>query len=408
MTVFLPELSLKERDRRWKAIRDCMKANGLDCLVVFGLKSLEEFDSYLTNLRHGGVVIFPLEGDPVYLVRVLRDFYAYAQRPKLGLKDWIHKYRPGTTWSTSVTLAIKEEGLEESTIGVVGYDGFAFDLEGWVPYKTWSYIQENLPRAKFRPFTKEFAEVMLVKSPEELRCVERAAEIGEHACEVMLRETKLGIRESHVYAKVMESIFGQGATTKFFLMSSGEAALLLDVPDWNIRGGPPPIIKSGMVINSEMAPTVSSLETEQQQSIAVGSVDRTFVKCAEISYESLQLGLKAMRPGVRFSEVANAMNEPLERENAWYMTPLIHGLNPMFARSPSWRAPSDEKLQLLTGGRLKYQTVSGDVVIKAGMTFEVQPSACIGDKRVSVGGTAIVTDSGCRLINKLGSELRYV
>jgi len=38
-----------------------MKAEGVKCLVIFGLKDGEQYDGYLTNDRTGGVTIFPLE-----------------------------------------------------------------------------------------------------------------------------------------------------------------------------------------------------------------------------------------------------------------------------------------------------------------------------------------------------------
>ena len=54
-----PELSLKERDRRWSRTKDMLRNKGLDCLVVFGLRGREWYDRYLTNDRSGGTTIFP-------------------------------------------------------------------------------------------------------------------------------------------------------------------------------------------------------------------------------------------------------------------------------------------------------------------------------------------------------------
>ncbi|MDH5443545.1 MAG: peptidase, partial [Hadesarchaea archaeon] len=63
-----PTLSLKERDRRWINLRELMKKEKMDCLVVAGLRSREQFDRYITNDLSGGFVIFPIEGEPISLL----------------------------------------------------------------------------------------------------------------------------------------------------------------------------------------------------------------------------------------------------------------------------------------------------------------------------------------------------
>ena len=62
-----PGLSKNERDRRWRKVRELMKAEGVACLIVFGSKDGEQYDGYLTNDRTGGVALFPLEGEMVQL-----------------------------------------------------------------------------------------------------------------------------------------------------------------------------------------------------------------------------------------------------------------------------------------------------------------------------------------------------
>ena len=52
-----PTLSLRERDRRWKNIRELMKAKSLDCLIVAGLKGCEQLEGYLSNDYAQGIVV---------------------------------------------------------------------------------------------------------------------------------------------------------------------------------------------------------------------------------------------------------------------------------------------------------------------------------------------------------------
>ena len=77
MGAAYPVLSLRERDRRWMLVRGWMKEKGVDCLILAGLKSREQYEGYLSNEYAEGVVVFPAEGGPVCLTwtssRILRQ-----------------------------------------------------------------------------------------------------------------------------------------------------------------------------------------------------------------------------------------------------------------------------------------------------------------------------------------------
>jgi hypothetical protein len=60
-------LDLREKDRRYKIIKEKMSAQGLDALIVINSAQINEkgFVKYLTNYRsilYNLVVIFPLQG----------------------------------------------------------------------------------------------------------------------------------------------------------------------------------------------------------------------------------------------------------------------------------------------------------------------------------------------------------
>ena len=62
-------ISSQEFQRRYREIREAMKKERLDCLLIVGLN--EDFNRgnirYVTGLGRGGCCIFPLEGRPVFL-----------------------------------------------------------------------------------------------------------------------------------------------------------------------------------------------------------------------------------------------------------------------------------------------------------------------------------------------------
>ena len=65
-----PELSLKEKERRWSLLRERLKEAGLSALIVYGGSQLGVPLMYLTRIWGNklNMVIFPVEGEPILLV----------------------------------------------------------------------------------------------------------------------------------------------------------------------------------------------------------------------------------------------------------------------------------------------------------------------------------------------------
>ena len=122
----IPRLSLKERDRRWAMVREEMRRQNLDCLVLCGLPC--EWDSKIADARYLSPVagnaefnflVFPLQGEPTQLTPMLTflEYWAMAQ-------DWVKDIRQKKgTWANSVVTRLRELGLEKKRIGVDGLLG---------------------------------------------------------------------------------------------------------------------------------------------------------------------------------------------------------------------------------------------------------------------------------------------
>lgn len=407
-----PALSLKERDRRWGLVRTLMREKGLDGLVVFGLKGREQLDRYLTNDRTGGIAVFPLEGDVVHLTWTAFDVAAHLESSLRGEASWLRDMRVGATGAGVVNVLL-EKGLDRSAVGVVGLESRApGEPEGWVPYKTWEHIVEKLPRVKFVDVSEEFSELVLQKSEEELVLVRHAAQIGELACEAMLKATKPGVGENEIYAAVMDVLFRNGAHGSVspyltsMILHSGPDNPSWGPPMWLIRGQPPRIIREGDIVQAEIFPHYGGMESQQQMCVAVRPVHAINQELAQVARRSYEAGLKALRHGNTFGAVVEAMETPLAEAGCWHLTPLIHSLSPL-----GWVSPTAVGIENLPGIE-KYKGVGGrpvrggNLVIRHGMVFELEPNACRGKYRVNIGGTVVATEDGTEELNQLPTEMR--
>lgn len=409
-----PSLTERERDRRWERVRQMMKAEGIDVLVVFGLKGREQYDLYLTNDRTGGIVIFPQDGELVHLTWTGFDVVSHLESSLRGEASWVRDMRPDAT-GRGVVEILQEKRYDRAAIGVVGLDTYApGEREGYVPYNTWAYILKNLPHADFREVSLVFADLVSVKSDEELQLVRRAAEIGELAARTMIKKTRPGVSESEIYSATISQLFKNGAngTTSPYItpmiLHSGPDNPSWGAPMWLLRGQRPRVIKSGDLVQAEIFSRYGSLEAQLQVSIAVGPVDAAIRECAAIARRSYEIGLEALVPGKRFGDIVEAMGEPLRQAGAWHLTPLIHSLSPLTCIGST--AVRTEGLPGIDAYKKLRPTpiIGADVVVREGTVWALEPNACLGKRRVNIGGTVVVTKKGTASLNLLPTEMRVV
>ncbi len=402
-----PSLSFAERDRRWAAVRALMREHEVECLLVAGFRSREMYESYICDDYNEGCTIMPLEGDPVVLtwanLRVLRD---YASRDA-GNPFWVDDYRVAITGGQAAEV-VREKGLGSGKLGVVGLTSMApTEMHGAIPAGWWNEFTEALPGLKYVDLSEEFSFLMLVKSPEELGLIRYAAAAAEAACGVMRQVVEPGVDEALVIAEATREMlrFGIGLRYPNIVMNSGAATLSWGPPRWTTRCEAPRILKRGELLQAELMPMCGNQEIQVQMTVALDPIDDVSQKCERVAREAYDVGLKTIRPGIQFSDLVQAMAEPLKVAGCWAYTPLLHSISPHFLMGRT--AVNQENLDLGVrfvgpGGFRNRQTV-----IKPGMVFAFEPNACIDHHRVNLGGTIIVTESGCEELNAIPTRVTH-
>jgi Xaa-Pro dipeptidase len=394
-----PVLSLQERNRRWNRIREFLKKNGFECLLLAGLTSREQYDAYLTNDYAEGIVVFPAEGEPTYITwqegRVTRQ----KEAAESGITPWVEDMRIGVDPPT-LAAVIREKGFDRSRIGVVGLKSKApAEMSGFIPYSLWSGILKELSKVDFVECSEEFAALMLVKSEEELVLMRRSAAVGEEACKVMIETARPGVSELDLTAEVMYTIFKAGAFSPppFLILHSGPTTLSWGPPIWRFQGGTTRILQEGDMVLAEIFPRYGGFESQQQLAIALKPVDETHLECAEIARRCYEAGLEALRPGTTFHQVADTMEKVIKGAGCWHITPLIHSLSPL-----AWVGRVEAST---AGDQGKGAWKSTDLSIESGMVFELEPNAHRGNHRVNIGGTVVVTETGVEELNHLPTRM---
>jgi Xaa-Pro aminopeptidase len=402
-----PILSLAERDRRWVRVRALMRERGLDGLLVAGFRSREMYETYISDDYNEGCVIFPLRGEPVVItwahLRVMRARWSQER----GSVLWVADYRVATS-GAGVADVLREKHLAESRLGVVGLRSQApTEIYGAIPANFWEELQAALPKARWEDISEEFSHLMLVKSEEELAQVRYAARAAEAACRVVIEVTAPGVGEEIVFAEATREMLRHGIGLRYpmIVMNSGPATLSWGPPRWTTTGEAPRILARGDLMQAELMPLCGNQEVQVQMTVALDPLDETNLKCERVARASYDAGIKALKPGITFAELVAAMEEPHKSAGCWGYTPLVHSLGPHFLAGRTSVNQEQAKLDMRFAGPNAVR--AREAVLKPGMVFAFEPNACIDRHRVNIGGTVIVTATGCEELNHIPTSVTH-
>lgn len=402
-----PVLSFAERDRRWARVRALMRERALDGVLVAGFRSREMYESYISDDYNEGCVLFPLEGAPVVVtwahLRVLRARWS-AQR---GHALWVDDYRVATS-GTAVAALVEEMRLGRSRLGVVGLSSQApTEIYGAIPANFWAEFSTALPQARFEDISEEFSHLMLVKSDEEMAQMRYAARAAEAACRAIIDVTAPGVGEEVIIAEATREmlLYGIGLRYPMIVMNSGPHTLSWGPPRWTTRGEAPRVLARGDLVQAELMPMCGNQEIQVQMTVALDPIDETNQKCERVARAAYEAGLKALKPGIAFSDLVAAMEEPLKAAGCWAYTPLVHSVGPHFLAGRS--RINMEKVDLGIHFVGKPAARERSAILQPGMVFAFEPNACLGEHRVNIGGTVIVTDKGCEELNQIPTTVAH-
>jgi Xaa-Pro aminopeptidase len=106
-----------------------------------------------------------------------------------------------------------------------------------------------------------------------------------------------------------------------------------------------------------------------------------------------------------FAELLAVMEEPLKTAGCWGYTPLVHSLGPHFL--PGRTLVNREQLDLNVRYVGSNAARARQAVLQPGMVFAFEPNACLGNHRVNIGGTVVVTSTGCEELNQIPTEVTH-
>jgi Xaa-Pro aminopeptidase len=319
----LPRLSLAERDRRWRAVRNEMARRGLDAIVLWGWPTMWDFCT--ANARYlapiGGnaefnVLVFPAQGEPTSIVQMPTFLEGWR-----AAQDWITDVRPRRrAWADSVAERIKELRLESGRIGMDGLAG-PLDPDGWLPHDVYTRLKSLLPRAGFCSLDDMLEKARTIKSAEELDLLRRAAALGDLMLSTCRDTARPGRRECEVYAGMMQAmVAGGGEEPTLFLWSCDRYPYPHPFRLPTTRA-----MQAGDLIICEMHPKLGGYFTHVERTFCLGEPEQAQRRIYEGCVAAYHCGLQHFGPGKPISAALEAVKDEIDARGLGICEAGIHG-----------------------------------------------------------------------------------
>ncbi|HET7911293.1 MAG TPA: M24 family metallopeptidase, partial [Pseudolabrys sp.] len=217
-------ISNAELDRRWRAVRDAMEKEKIDVLLMQNNNDhMGGYVRWFTDMPatngYPNTVVFPRDDE---MTVVCQGPFGGGEATAQGDQNWRGVKRILTTPSYASAHYTKEydpelaaTALKPFVNGVIGYVG-TYQMS----YATLDSIKRAFPQARFVDATDMIDRIKVIKSPEEMELVKRAALMQDGAMRAAFAAVKPGMRDIEVAAVAQHYSLCHGSENGIYLCAS--------------------------------------------------------------------------------------------------------------------------------------------------------------------------------------------
>ncbi|MET0503176.1 MAG: M24 family metallopeptidase [Candidatus Binatia bacterium] len=391
----LPKLSIQERDRRYRLIREHLKNAQVDGVITSGSNLF-----YLTNGLPGERYGFlpAAEHTPTVVIN-FRNLADISVQVLLDAQNWIQDIRGGLD-ATFIVERIKELGLESGTLGLAG---LSF---GGIDHAFYAQLQAACPLARLVDVSAIFHDVRTLKSEEEILMIDTANRIFDAAVERVQEVARPGVLGRQVLEEGIRAMWEAGGD-----MDSSFNFHFGKVPKQN------PVLMQLCLSEEIQQGDIGTLTAHAEYGHYAGHSDH------QISFGDPQplhrdlfkavlqvrdAVLSTVKEGVTHVDLVECYLKAV-KETGFRASPHSqthqYGIDVPEFPGPAFRAPDTSKEQL--SKRLGLGFRGGNFELKTGMVYSISPTllAVDGEDTMLAGTTLVVTPTGYRELGDRKVEL---
>jgi Xaa-Pro aminopeptidase len=293
-------------------LTEVLDAEGLDALVatstenlqyVTGFRSMAHalfrgLELYGVFTRRGTGLVIPfidttgVAADEIHadaLACYGKFFFEYADDPGVigrKIREWTQA--PAASPADALVKVLGDLGVLGKRLGV--------DESGLFP-AAWSTLEERLQGSTVVPAYQLFRRARMVKSPEEVARLERAAQIAEDGVAAVLAMLKAGVTEREAAYVYEAEILKRGAQPFFTVITIGERAALADVYPAERA------LKPGDMVRFDLGCVFQGYRSDIARTAVLGKPSDKLARAYAAILAGENAEIAAMKPGVPVSQI---------------------------------------------------------------------------------------------------------
>ena len=308
----LKPLPSTEFMRRVKKLQSELQREGLDVFVSYSSECESAASRYLTGFWpffDFSCVIVPSDGAAVLVTggpESLEFAKGFSRVPEIKVNpllvetsapDWV----PDVSGESFSEILPKVCGSVPKRIGIANWNIF--------PHILFEDLKKAAPGADFVPADDVFLRVQMVKSDEEIPYIVEAYHIAEEAMKAALSEARPGKREWELEAvarSVMLKMGAEGMPYPSWVCSGPNTRL-------SLCRSTDRVLNKNELVQFTFGVKYMGYCGNMCRPFAIGKVPDDARKLMDVALEAVNYALKAIKPGVRASEIFDGYYEILAR-----------------------------------------------------------------------------------------------
>jgi Xaa-Pro aminopeptidase len=361
-------ISLDEFRRRYAGVREIMRRDGYERLLVVG--QADDFNRgnirYLTGWGRGGCCIFPGEGSPVFLTGP-RQSTSPKLRHTMAARDLLELRE--TESPEEQVVAELSRGDRGARIGVVGM----------------SCLTVSMYRAVSERFGDRLADaggllwpLRVIKSREEIENTHRAAIIADQVYARLREIIRPGLSEFEIYGEVKNINYRSGCEYSFDLIDAAGSTM-------NMTFYPTPDrLEAGGTLFMEITPAFEGYYAQLPVTLPVDEYRPEVRRMVSAWARADKAARPLLRPGTKVSDLYHVLVDSV-RESG-FISPYRPGHSIGLDALDPWSI-----------------TAENETVLEAGMVLAVHPSVMteFGGPACGMGYTYLITGAGAERLSKI-------
>jgi methionyl aminopeptidase len=218
--------------------------------------------------------------------------------------------------------------------------------------------------------------------PEGFKGMRKAGQLAAQALDMLEEHVKPGVTTQYLDDLAVQFAIDHGAVPAPLNYRGFPRSICTSVNHVVCHGIPnEKPLKDGDIVNIDVTLIVDGWHGDTSRMYAVGQISRRAERLIEVTYEALQRGIAAVKPGHTTGHIGAAIQTFAEAERCSVVRDFCgHGLGRIFHDRPNI---------------LHYGEAGDGVVLEAGMFFTIEPMINLGKPHVKIladGWTAVTRD----------------